>query len=85
MVSKTEPFKKPAKDKFTPKVVIGVMIFNEKYGKTSYGNLENVIGDEKRVRDIFKFLGISDKNIFYLKDGTFDKLDMLFTDIKRKY
>ena len=72
MVSKTAPYKKPAKEKFTPKLVIGVMLFNETYGKTSYGNLENVVGDETRVREIFKFLGISDKNIFYLKDGTYD-------------
>ena len=72
MVSKTEPYKKPAKEKFNPEMVIGVMLFNEKYGNTSQKNLESVVGDEKRVRELFKFLGISGKNIFYVKDGTYD-------------
>ena len=72
MVSKPGPYKKPAKEKFNPELVIGVMLFNEKYGKTSYSNLANVVGDEKRVRELFEFLGISGKNIFYLKDGTYD-------------
>jgi hypothetical protein len=85
MVSKTGPVKKHAKEKFTPEVKVGVMLFNEKYGKTSHGNLESVVGDEVRVRAMFKFLGILDENTFYRKDATYNEVDILSTDIKRRY
>ena len=85
MVSKTGPYKKPAKERFSPEVVIGVMLLNEKYGKTSHKNLENVVGDETRVRALFEFLGIPKTNIFYLKDGTLDEVEMLYARLKLKY
>jgi hypothetical protein len=80
----SKPSSKSAKGKFTPEVTIGVMLFNEKYAKP-LNSIEYVVEDEARVKAMFKFLGISDKNTFYLKDGTYDEVDMLCTGVKLKY
>ena len=72
MVSRTEPYSKPSKVKFTPDVVIVVVLYNEEYGKTSYANIKNVVADAERMRQSFKALRIPDKNITFLKDGTWD-------------
>ncbi len=75
MVSNT----KRSKGKFTPELVFGLMLYNEDYGNTSYAKLVNVVGDAERIRQTFRHLRIPDKNITFLKDGKWDKVDMLFT------
>ena len=51
---------------------------NKDYSKTSYKNLENVVEDEKKMKETFKNLAIPDRNIFILKDGSWDKVDLFF-------
>ncbi len=56
------------------------MIFNKEYGLTrgngdkpgAYENIDEVDDDAVRVRDAFKILKIADKNIFSLKDATYN-------------
>ena len=79
MMSKTEDDSKPTKAKFTPEVVFGAVVYNEKYGNTSYGNIKNVVEDAERMRKTYKELHIPEENITFLKDGTWDEVDMLFT------
>ena len=65
-----------------PKAVYGILVLNKDYSKTSYKNLENVVEDEKKMKETFKNLAIPDRNIFILKDGSWDKVDLFFLKLR---
>jgi hypothetical protein len=72
MVSKTES----SKASFTPDAVFAAVLYNQMYGNTQYRNLPDVVGDAQRMRETLKdVLRIPDKNITFLKDGTWDKVE----------
>ena len=79
-VRKLTAAKKKAHD--GPKAVYGILVLNKDYSKTSYKNLENVVEDEKKMKETFKNLAIPDRNIFILKDGSWDKVDLFFLKLR---
>jgi len=70
---------------FTPEEVFGIVIYNEDYRKTpQYKNLVDVNRDKEKMEETFKLLRIPEKNTTYLKDGSWDDIDLLFTEMKLK-
>ena len=84
MVERTKANIKPQKPVFTPEEVMGIVVYNEEYGNTQYKNLKDVNRDEENMRKTFQLLRIPEKNTIYLKDGSWDKVDKLFTRMKLK-
>ena len=84
MVETTKAKTKPQKVVFTPEEVIGIVIYNEEYGKTQYKNLKDVNRDAEKMRATFQLLRIPEQNTIYLKDGSYDEVDELFAEMRLK-
>ncbi len=78
---------------FVPVIVYAMLVINKEYGETQanvneklrFDNLDAVEGDLDRVRETLTILGIPKSNITVLKDATYDELDDLWDDSKKKY
>ena len=74
-------------------IVYAVVVINKEYGKTQanvneklrYDNLDAVEEDLVKVREALTILGIPGSNITVLKDVTYDEVDDLWDDLKKKY